>query len=321
MSRPVEKLQCVVRDSPAMFGNAQVSSGFKPWHSLLLLGACALPAGLSLGGEHQAGGPGPDKSRYNLFNPTPPGLMRPMETDRPDRTESAYTVDAGHFQFEMDLATYSYDRDRSGGGDTRTDGWAIAPVNLKIGLLNNVDFQLVLDSYGTVRVEDRLGGTLEKRSGFGDVTTRLKVNLWGNDGGRTALAMMPFVKFPTNQDDLGNDAVEGGVIFPLAIELPHGWGLGAQTEVDFLRDDAGSGYHAVFVNTITFNHDIVGDLAGYVEFFSEVSTQRDTPWVGTFDLGVTYALTENIQFDAGINIGVTKSAEDFNPFLGLSWRF
>lgn len=28
--------------------------------------------------------------------------MRDFETDRPDVTESAYTVDAGHFQLETD---------------------------------------------------------------------------------------------------------------------------------------------------------------------------------------------------------------------------
>jgi hypothetical protein len=39
------------------------------------------------------------------------------------------------------------------------------------------------------------------------------------------------------------------------------------------------------------------------------------------DFGLTYGLTDDIQLDAGINIGVTRSAEDFNPFVGLSWRF
>ena len=34
-----------------------------------------------------------DKSQFNLFNPTPAALMRAMSTDRPDTTESAYTVD------------------------------------------------------------------------------------------------------------------------------------------------------------------------------------------------------------------------------------
>ena len=132
---------------------------------------------------------------------------------------------------------------------------------------------------------------------------------------------MPFVKFPSNQDGLGNHAVEGGLILPLALELPGGWGMGVMTEVDCLRSDTGPGHHASFVNTITLSHDLVGRLGGYVEFFSEVGTERAMPWVGTVDLGLTYGLTENVQLDAGINLGVTESADDFNPFIGLSVRF
>jgi hypothetical protein len=263
-----------------------------------------------------------DKSGYHLFRPTPRAQMREMSTDRPDKTESAYTVDAGHFQLEMDLLSYAHDRDNSGGGDVSTDAYAIVPVNLKLGLLNNVDLQVVIDTYNSVREHDHPADTVEKRSGFGDITTRLKVNFWGNDGGPTALAMMPFVKFPSNQDALGNDAVEGGVIFPLAVELPRGWGMGLMTEVDFLRNEPDDrGYHASFINSITFSHDICGKLGGYVEFFSELSTEKDSPWIGTVDLGLTYALTDDIQLDTGVNIGVTDSADDINPFIGISWRF
>src|ERR1700690_1895783 len=50
----------------------------------------------------------PDKSQYNLFNPTPVKYMRELSPDRPDETESPYTVDAGHFQLEMDFANYTY---------------------------------------------------------------------------------------------------------------------------------------------------------------------------------------------------------------------
>src|SRR5207247_8308607 len=46
---------------------------------------------------------GLDKRHYTLFNPTPRELMREMNTDRPDKTESPYTVDAGHFQVEADV--------------------------------------------------------------------------------------------------------------------------------------------------------------------------------------------------------------------------
>ena len=263
----------------------------------------------------------PDKSIYNLFNPTPRELMREMSTDRPDKTESAYTVDAGHFQIEMDVLNYAYDRDNGLPGDTRVENVAIAPMNLKLGLCNYADFQLILETYRSVRTHVRATGVVEQKRGFGDIIPRLKVNLWGNDGGPTALAMMPFVKLPTHQDDLGNNSVEGGVIFPWAVALPQGWSMGSINEVDFSRDEAGDGYHAEFINTITFGHDIIGNLAGYVEFFSAVSTESDSEWVGTVDVGFTYALTKDIQLDAGVNVGVTRSADDINPFLGVSFRF
>jgi outer membrane putative beta-barrel porin/alpha-amylase len=262
----------------------------------------------------------PDKSQYHLFKPTPRELMREMSTDRPDQTESAYTVDAGHFQVEMDFVSAVFDRDRSGGGDVRTEVWGLTPLNLKLGLLNNVDVQFVLDTYVHSRVEDRVAGTVDKASGFGDLQTRLKINLWGNDGGKTALAIMPFVKLPLSASSLRNGKTEGGVIIPLAVELPHGWSTTVMTEFDFVADDTG-GYDTEFVNSITFAHDIIGNLGGYVEFFSVVSTARDSKWQGQADVGFTYAINDNTVIDFGCNFGVTKSAPDFNPFVGLSWRF
>jgi hypothetical protein len=265
--------------------------------------------------------PDPEKSQYTIFNPTPRELMRDMSTDRPDKTESAYTVDAGHFQVELDMVSYAYDRHNSAFANERTESLSFATANVKVGLCNSVDLQLVVPIYNDVRTTDFSTGMVQRNSGFGDLTLRGKFNLWGNDGGRTALAVMPFIKLPTNQDGLGNKAFEGGIIVPLAVELPAGWGMGVMTEADFNEDGSGSGYHPEFINTITFSHDLIGNLGGYIEFFSLVSTESGSEWVGTVDLGLTYAVTENIQLDAGINIGVTRSADDLNPFVGMSWRF
>jgi hypothetical protein len=267
--------------------------------------------------DHAVAKERPEKSGYNLFRPTPESLMRDMETDRPDKTESAYTLDAGHYQIEMDLLSYTYDR----GDDETIKSLAIAPINLKVGILNNVDLQIIVESYNIQRTKDRASGASEHLSGFGDVLLRCKSNFWGNDGGPTALSVMPFVKLPTNQRGLGNNAVEGGIIFPFAMELPCEWGLGAQVEGDYLQDSDGSGYHPEFSSTIALGHDIVGKLAGYVELFSNRSTERDADWVATFDFGFTYEISRDIRFDAGMNIGLTDAADDFNPFIGLSMRY
>ena len=282
-------------------------------------GAAVAAAALVLATAAHAGEAGPDKGGFNLFNPTPRALLRELSTDRPDKTESAYTVDAGHFQIEADLLNFSSDRYNGDPSDTKTESWSVANTNLKVGLLNNVDLQLVVATYNHVRTEDRDAGFVEESSGFGDLITRLKINLWGNDGGRTAFALMPFLKFPTAQDHLGNGAFEGGLIVPLAVSLPADWNMGVMTEFDFNQDDSGDGYDIEFINTITFSHAIVGDLSGYAEFFSSV--RRGSEWVGTVDLGLTYGLTDDIQLDAGINLGVTRAADDLNPFVGASWRF
>ena len=132
---------------------------------------------------------------------------------------------------------------------------------------------------------------------------------------------MPWVKLPLNQDNLGNNSVEGGLIIPFALELPAGFGLGTETEVDFIRNDSRSGHHPEFVNSVTLNHGLWSGLKAYVEFFSQTSTERNSSWVGTVDVGFTYALTATIQPDAGINLGVTRAADDLNPFVGISFRY
>ena len=77
-----------------------------------------------------------DKSHYSLFSPTPAAQMRAFDTDRPDKTNSAHTVDAGHFQLEMDMFAYSHDRHNSERSFLQNDNWTFANTNLRIGLTN-----------------------------------------------------------------------------------------------------------------------------------------------------------------------------------------
>ena len=231
--------------------------------------------------------------------------MREMSTDRPDQTESPYTVDAGHLQIEMDLVSWTRNRG--------ADDFTFANTNLKIGLLNNVDLQLVVGAYNTID-----GGA----EGIGDVETRLKINLWGNDGGKTAIAIMPFVKWPTARDGIGdNDSIEGGLILPLGIELADGVGIGLMYEIDILRDAVGSGYHADHIATATIAFDLTEKLGLYVETVAAFPGEKAGDFVAQADIGWTYSPNGNLQFDIGANFGLNDAAPDFNPFLGVSVRF
>src|SRR5271163_748211 len=109
---------------------------------------------VKLADEDDTNKPFADKGGYNLFNPTPLALMRELTPDRPDKTESPCTVDAGHFQLEMDFANYTY----NDSGGTATRAWNVAPFNIKAGLLNNVDLQFVYDDYLNVRTKSSATG-------------------------------------------------------------------------------------------------------------------------------------------------------------------
>ena len=258
-----------------------------------------------------------NKGHYTIFNPVPGDLLRELTPDRPDKTESPYTVDAGHFQLEMDFANLTLD-DSNG---VRTRAWNVAPFNIKIGLLNNVDLQFVFDDYLWVCTHDRVTGTTTIQSGVGDFTPRLKINVWGDDGGPTALGFLSFVKFPINSDQLGNNWVEGGALFPFAAKLPAGFNMGMEAGLRFLRNELGRSYHDEFVQSVTFGHALIGKLEGYLEFFSSLSMERRSVWIGTVDFGLTYAIGENVQLDCGCNLGVTRSAADVNVFSGVTVRF
>lgn len=256
-----------------------------------------------------------DKKQYSLFQPTPDAQLREMSTDRPDKTESPYTVDAGRFQIETDLVAYT--RDSRNGQTTRS--FDVMSFNFKMGLTHDTDLQIVYGAFSHSRTS--VDSVDDEEDGFGDVTLRLKHNVWGNDGGKTAFALMPFLKVPTNTLASLNNNVEGGLIAPLAVDLGHGMGLGLMTEIDILKSEGGKGYEPVFINSATVSFELTQRLGMYVEAYVERSTESGAETIVTLDGGITYAVTADLQLDAGANVGVTKAADDLNVFAGLSRRF
>jgi hypothetical protein len=253
------------------------------------------------------------KRAYTLFKPVPQALLRPLSTDRPDATESAYSVDAGHFQVETDVLRLG--RARFEEQQSAQQELAFNHANLKMGLTHNVDLQVVVESY-TVQTEGE-GDAGTRRAGFGDVTVRLKRNLWGNDGGPTAFALMPFVKIPTGRAS-GNGAWEGGIVTPFSVQLPHDFTLGTQLQATLNRDSEAREHFLELAPTLTVGHDLYKTLGGFVEIATAWDT-RGRGWSATLNGGPTLRLGENLQLDTGINLALTKDTPT-TYFLGFSFR-
>lgn len=262
--------------------------------------------------------PQPDKSQYTLFDPVPDALMRDFSTDRPPKANSPNTIDAGHFEYETDLVNFA----RLQSGTTRTDTLLAPNPTFKLGLTNSIDLEVNAPTVVGIHTFDSAAGVSNTMWGIGDVYVRTKVNLWGNDGGQSAMALIPYVKAPTAPAGLGNGAVEGGVIAPLSFTLPQGFTLLFNSELDALKNSADDGRHANFMNLVNVSHELVKNVTLYVEFWSDFN---DDPVLRTTqysaDFAVTWLARPNLQLDAGIDVGLNRATPTVQVFAGLSQRF
>lgn len=255
--------------------------------------------------------------------PTPPAAvvattgtgkpLRELNTDRPDVTESPFTVDLGHVQIEADIFSHL----RTNGSGERVREWSLATTNLRFGVSSNVELGIFVAPW-TRRVVESTGSTQPRvtQSGFGDITLRGKINFVGNDGGPLAVGLITDLTLPSAARDLGVERTSGLVLLPVIAELPGEWTLGAMTGADWRRsrsDDV-----VVWVNSASFGHAITERMEGYFELTSEAG---DGSHVATFDTGVTFKVHENLQFDCGVNVGISRAADDLVVFTGIARRF
>lgn len=247
--------------------------------------------------------------------------LRELTTDRPDTTESPFTVDTGHIQIETTL--FGHARSRADADGIVTDTFEFATTNLRIGLTDSFEFNIVWQPYGIV---DPRGDGLPVQRGIGSVDLRAKVNLWGNDGpahpGDTALALLPYVTLPTDRNNgIGEEEVAFGLIVPLAIELGNGFGLGLNGAVGFSREDRAADYDAAVLTSASLAYSWTDRLGSFAEAVWEFSRADQRGDVVSLNTGLTYALGEDWQLDAGINIGATRASDSIASFIGITARF
>ncbi len=256
-----------------------------------------------------------DKAQYTLFNPVPESLLREMSTDRPDTTESPYSLDAGHFQFEFSLINFSHNKDN--GVKTDTTDWM--PMNIKAGLTDNIDLQFVFTPY--VYEQETIAGEESTLEGFGDDTQfRLKINMWGNDTEGTAFALMPYIKIPTGHGDLSNDHVEGGLIIPYALDLDETYSLGIMLTLDSTYNSDSEEYQFSSLHSATVSQPLGADFSAYLEYFGITPENLHGSYQANLSAGVTYELCSNWILDAGMVYGLSEQSDDYSMFTGMSYR-
>jgi len=239
--------------------------------------------------------------------------LKPICPDRPGRGTSPCTVERGHAQLELGLFDDSFQH-RSG---VTTDTDTVGSLLAKWGASERMDVEAGIAFYQHQRLHDASGTTT--MSGVGDLFLHAKYNPLGD--GAFALVLDPFLKLPTASGGMGNGAVEGGLVLPMAYDLGNNWSLAMTPELDLLLNASGSGTHANLVDVVGLGHGF-----GPLTLGAELWTSQNLDPLGTvrqysFDLDAAWLADNDMQLDGGLNIGLNRATPDLEIYFGISRRF
>jgi hypothetical protein len=266
-----------------------------------------------------------DKWQYTFLNPTPDDQLRGMDTDRPNKTNTPHTIDAGHLQLETGIFDYDYYRDHYQGANARFDFLSLGEFNFRFGILDNLEFNAVINAIDFQRQTDYIANQSIRQNGFGDTIIGGKLNLWGNESGddvwATALGIQPQFKIPTARQYLGNGYPELFVGIPFLMNLPDGFHLGLQSTISWQRNSLDTGDVAGWQNSISVDRVVFWNFDVYLEYWAQVTSEFHQESQQTLDVGFTFAVNDNVVLDTGVNFGLNKASDTLEWVGGVSVRW
>ena len=232
----------------------------------------------------------------------------PLVTDRPDATEAPSTVAPGILQIETGGVYQSFEQN-----NVKEETFVYNTTLVRLGLLDNLELRIGWDFVeGQTSVN---GNKLENiTSGFNPLLLGTKVNITQEKGWLPEIGLIGhlFLPFSAGQDYRPETT---GVDFrfsfshDLSEKSNISYNLGAQW-----RDDSPE---AAYIYTLAYGYSITGTFGAYVEVYGDFpeDSQANHLW----DAGLTYLLSNNVQFDATVGSGFTEG-QDILLSAGVSFR-
>lgn len=231
-------------------------------------------------------------------------------------TESPSAVARGDWLVEADLLSVAFDREARANDALRQSTTSVGAVFLTTGVAPGLDLQ-----FGTqLHHRDRVSGPgyREVVSGRGDSYLRMKWNFAGDEGEGPALAALPWVKFPTAADGVGNDDTDWGLIVPFGMPLGSGSAFNAMVEVARVGDGSGGRETTLLLGAVA-----VMPLAERWQWYAEATarfvSRGGSNSTATLGGGVRFSAHEQLVFDLGLAGGLTSATPDWNPVLRIEW--
>ena len=231
-------------------------------------------------------------------------------------TETPQTIDPGRFLLRVDAVSLGVKPDSSDPNQVKALG--LAWPLLAGGITRSLDFEVGGQFF--VRDTYQIKGTNETHSGLGDVTFRTKWTFWRDPALNEAVAVIPYIKVPTNSNGVGNGFTEGGLIFPWERQFSSGMKAGAMVEWDHLRNFANTRFISRWYGSGLLKWEFGSMLGGYAETTVGTSSDSTSASYGTMGAGATLAVSKYFQWDVEVSRILGRSQAGWMEVLRFRWK-
>jgi len=231
-------------------------------------------------------------------------------------SESPTTVERGRWLVEADLYSAAYDRHTYQRDGVHYRSTYVGSWLLSTGIAAKVDVQGGLDTW---REERAAGdGWSERGRGVGDAWLRAKWNFAGDEANGPAWALLPYVKLPLADRDVGNGRGEPGCAVVFGRPLENDRWCNATVGLDWL-DDGGGGRSVGYYGSLALTWPCGQGVSAYAEAVAGMNAEATREWSGELGLGLTRDFGRGVILDLAVYVGVTRAAPDVTPVLRLVW--
>lgn len=226
--------------------------------------------------------------------------QEPIQTDRPDQTETPALVPKGMFQVETGFSIQKNDANST----TQT-----LPSTLwKYGINDHFELRLITE-FTNEKVFD------EKVSGFNPILIGCKIKIADEKGIVPKTSFIGHISLPNAASKEFKSeyfAPEFRFVMQhtLSKKVSLSYNLGAEWD--------GFSPEPTFIYTVATGYSITEKIGSYIELFGFAPQQQMANH--NFDGGFTYLISPNFMVDASAGVGITENAPDHYWALGFSFR-
>lgn len=235
--------------------------------------------------------------------------LAPIQTDRPDQTESPFTVPKGLWQFEIGTLMETHTINET----NKIRNFLYPTILSKVGITRNTELRFITEYAG--KQNEINGKKAEILNGIKPITVGLKTKLadekkyWPTTSLILHLGLSP----------LASNNFKPNYFYPqfrflmqhtISNKLNFGYNLGMEWD--------GNSSVATAIYTTTMAYALTDNLGAFIESYGYLPQKNKSDH--RIDGGFTYLLKNNLQADISGGLGISPNAPDYFISCGISIR-